>query len=104
MKVCPVQKFGMKPVMDHYVKTGQVLGKGTDDLEGFDLKGKGYFGPGQKPHFPKDFFEIPRGRFENWIFEQLKNQLVDRDPTPQELRRFGNKVREALKVKRETTG
>jgi len=103
MKVCPVQKFGMKPVMDHYVNTGTVLGKGTDDLEGFDLKDKGHFGPGQKPHFSPDFFEIPRGRFENWIFEKLKDQLADRDPNPEELRKFGDKVREALKVQRETT-
>ncbi len=94
----------MKPVMDHYVETGQVMGKRTDDLEGFDLKGKGHFGPGQKPHFAPAFFEIPRGRLENWRFEQLKDRLSGRDPTPEELRRFGEEVREALNTQRETTG
>ena len=36
MKVCPIQKYGLKNVMDHYAATGQVLGKGTHDLEGYD--------------------------------------------------------------------
>ena len=70
----------------------------------FDLKGKGHFGPGQKPHFAPAFFEIPRGRLENWRFEQLKDRLSGRDPTPEELRRFGEEVREALNTQRETTG
>ncbi|HEY9528189.1 MAG TPA: reductive dehalogenase domain-containing protein, partial [Anaerolineales bacterium] len=30
MKVCPIQKYGMPAVMEHYVETGEVLGKGTD--------------------------------------------------------------------------
>ena len=34
MKVCPIQRYGMKPVLDHYSATGQVLGKGTHLLEG----------------------------------------------------------------------
>ena len=46
MKVCPVQRYGMKPVMEHYVATGDILGKGTPNLEGYELRGKGYFGPG----------------------------------------------------------
>lgn len=29
MKTCPIQRFGMKDVMEHYVATGEVLGKGT---------------------------------------------------------------------------
>ncbi|MSQ17875.1 MAG: hypothetical protein EXR54_10060, partial [Dehalococcoidia bacterium] len=28
MKVCPIQKYGLKDTMDHYAATGQVLGKG----------------------------------------------------------------------------
>ena len=104
MKVCPVQKVGMQPVMEHYVETGEVLGKGTDDLEGYDLKDKGHFGPGKKPHFTPDFFEIPRGRFENWLFEQFKERLSGRTPTPEELRLFVSEVREALDTRREATG
>src|SRR5262249_25109933 len=47
LKVCPVQKFGLKAVLDHYRETGEVLGKGTEELEGYNLGEKGYFGPGQ---------------------------------------------------------
>ena len=51
MKVCPVQKYGYDAVMDHFKATGEVLGKGTEELEGYDLKGKGHFGPGKLPVF-----------------------------------------------------
>ena len=40
MIVCPIQKYGMKPVMEHYVETGEVLGKDSENLEGYALKGK----------------------------------------------------------------
>ena len=62
MKVCPVQKYGLKNVMDHYAATGQVLGKGTHDLEATSSVGKGYFGPGELPVFESDFFSaMPHG-------------------------------------------
>jgi len=75
MKVCPIQKYGMATVMDHYVKTGQVLGKGTDALEGYTLEGKGYCGPGQLPVFDTAFFDMPHGRAEDWAFEELVKKL-----------------------------
>ena len=75
MKVCPVQKYGLKNVMDHYADTGQVLGKGTHDLEGYELEGKGYFGPGELPVFERDFFSaMPHGDSGEWTFEQFKEQ------------------------------
>ena len=74
MKVCPVQKYGLKNVMDHYAETGQVLGKGTHDLEGFELEGKGYFGPGELPAFDRGFFDMPRGTIEDFAFESFKEQ------------------------------
>ncbi len=77
MKVCPVQKYGMKKVMENYAATGQVLGKGTHDLEGYSLEGMGYFGPGELPTFDSTFFDIPHGRAENWAFEELKTQIKD---------------------------
>ena len=68
MKVCPINKYGAKSVMEHYAQTGQVLGKGTHDLEGYTLHdestGKyatGYFGPGELPTFNAEFFKIPQG-------------------------------------------
>lgn len=49
MKTCPVQKYGLPTVLDHYIATGEVLGKGSDELEGYKwLDGRRY-GPGQKP-------------------------------------------------------
>ncbi len=78
-KVCPVQKFGMKAVMEHYTRTGAILGKGTDDLEGYNLPDKGYFGPGGLPHFDPEFFHIPEGRLEEWVIEQLKERIKEGD-------------------------
>ncbi|PKB78333.1 MAG: hypothetical protein BZY88_19040 [SAR202 cluster bacterium Io17-Chloro-G9] len=74
MKVCPVQKYGLKNVMDHYAETGQVLGKGTHDLEGYSLDGKGYFGPGELPAFDRDFFNMPHGDEFEWAFEEFKDK------------------------------
>jgi ferredoxin len=76
MKVCPVQKYGMQPVMEHYVETGEILGKGTDSLEGYALADKGYFGPGQLPSFTPDFFKMPRGRSEDWVLMEFRDKLM----------------------------
>ena len=75
MKVCPIQRYGMKNVLDHYVSTGSVLGKGTHLLEGYTMKGKGYFGPGELPRFNSDFFDMPHGRSEDVAFEDLKDRI-----------------------------
>jgi ferredoxin len=72
MKVCPIQKYGMQTVMEHYAATGQVLGKGTHDLEGYSLEGKGYFGPGELPVFDGGFFEMPHGDAGEWAFDRFK--------------------------------
>ncbi len=75
MKVCPVQKYGLKSTMEHYAATGQVLGKGTHDLEGYTLEGKGYFGPGELPVFENDFFStMPHGNADEYAFEQFKEK------------------------------
>lgn len=58
MKVCPVQKYGLKAVYDEYDRTGRILGLGTDELEGYVFDGE-YYGPGQKPILPADYFAIP---------------------------------------------
>ena len=95
MKVCPIQRYGMKPVMEHYISTGEVLGKDTENLEGYSLRGKGHFGPGKLPHFNRDFFEIPKGRREDWLFEEFKKKLDENGmPSKQELSNFALKVKE----------
>ena len=80
MKVCPIQKYGMPAVMKHYVETdGEVLGKGTDNLEGYELRDKGYFSSGKLPQFNRQFFEIPHGRKDEWLFEEFKAKLESKD-------------------------
>ena len=97
MKVCPIQKFGMPAVMSHYVETGEVLGKGTDELEGYTLHDKGYFGPGKLPHFDRSFFEFPHGRRENWLFEEFKKRLANEEtPTTDDLHQFADGVKTAM--------
>ena len=97
MKVCPIQRYGMKPVMEHYVATGEVLGKGTENLEGYTLKDKGHFGPGELPHFDRQYFEIPHGRREDWLFQQFKDRLnKDGAPSQEKLADFATKVKELM--------
>ena len=103
MIVCPIQKYGMRPVMEHYVETGEVLGKGSENLEGYSLKGKGYFASGELPQFDREFFEIPHGREEDWLFEKFKERLkANGVPSDTELAEFANDVMEVLE-KGETT-
>jgi ferredoxin len=49
MKTCPVQKYGLPKVIEHYTATGEVLGKGTDELEGYRWPDGRRYGPGTKP-------------------------------------------------------
>lgn len=56
-KVCPVQRYGLQPVLDEFARTGRIIGKGTDDLEGYDwIDGQNY-GPGRRPKFDKAIFQ-----------------------------------------------
>ena len=101
MKVCPVQRYGMKAVMDHYVETGSVLGKGTHLLEGYSIRDMGYFGPGELPRFNNEFFQIPHGKNEDLLFEDLKDRireggLADDSSGAMVLREFKQKVAEYI--------
>ena len=79
MKVCPVQRYGMRSVMEHYIETGKVLGKGTENLEGYSLPGKGYFGLRRLPQFNAAFFEMPEGRSEDRLLADFKERLSKTD-------------------------
>jgi hypothetical protein len=96
MKVCPIQKYGMKAVMDHYIDNGEVLGKSSDELEGYSLPDKGYFRPGRLPSFDKDFFDMPRGRTEDLIIEEFRLKLSESNGNGS-----SDKVWEEYKVTRE---
>ena len=85
------------------METGEVLGKGTANLESYPLKGKGHFGPGKLPSFERDFFDFPRGREEDWLFEQFKKKLLSSGvPEESELVEFATDVKKVLD-KGETT-
>ena len=97
MIVCPIQRYGMKPVMEHYIETGEVLGKGTENLEGYSMKGEGHFGPGELPRFHREFFEFPQGRKEDWLFEQFKEKLRQSGvPGESDLVEFATNIKEVL--------
>tara|TARA_B000000460_G_C21156748_1_gene239408 strand:- start:117 stop:437 length:321 start_codon:yes stop_codon:yes gene_type:complete len=65
----------MTSVMDHYLETGEVLGKGSDNLEGYQLPEKGYFPPGKVPSFNRDFFDMPTGKESENALDELKKTL-----------------------------
>lgn len=93
MKVCPIQKYGMKPVMEHYVSTGEILGKGTEELEGYDIREKGHFGPGELPSFDRKVFEFPNGTKEEILFETFKAKLQSNGtPKAEEAVEFANEL------------
>ena len=75
MKVCPVQRYGLPEVMKHYVATGEVLGKDSDNLEGYSLPGKGYFKPGVLPKFEAGFFDMPMGRSEDLVMDEYREAV-----------------------------
>ncbi len=105
MKVCPIQRFGMPAVMEHYVATGEVLGKGTHLLEGYTFLERGYFGPGELPQFDRQFFEIPHGRNEEWLFQQFKEKLINEGlPAEEEIVGFAKQVRNILVKGNSTIG
>jgi epoxyqueuosine reductase len=58
MKVCPVQKYGLGPVLEEFDRSGKILGKDTDELEGYDFDGK-HYGPGERPRLEPSFFSPP---------------------------------------------
>jgi ferredoxin len=55
MKVCPIQRYGLERVTTHYLETGTVLGKGTDELEGYDWIDGRHYGPQARPRLTKEF-------------------------------------------------
>ncbi len=77
MKVCPIQRYGMPEVMKHYIETGNVLGKATENLEGYTLPDKGYFKTGQLPKFEPAFFDMPLGRSEDLVVDDYRERLQD---------------------------
>jgi epoxyqueuosine reductase len=65
MKVCPVQAYGLGAVLAEFERSGQILGVGIDDLEGYDWLYDGrHYGPGEKPRLPAELQSPPDMPFE----------------------------------------
>ncbi len=64
MKVCPIQRYGLGAVLDEFARSGRILGRHTDDLEGYDwpLDGR-HYGPGERPRLPLEFHTPPGFNF-----------------------------------------
>ena len=60
MKVCPVQRYGLDAILEHREQTGEILGLGSDELEGYDwpLDGR-HYGPGETPRVAEDVIRNP---------------------------------------------
>ncbi len=60
MKVCPVQRYGLAAVLSEFAHSGRILGRGSDQLEGYDwpLDGR-HYGPGERPRLPIAFHDPP---------------------------------------------
>jgi ferredoxin len=55
VKVCPIQRFGLEAVIAYHTETGRILGKDTDDLEGYTWTLDGhYYGVGEKPRISSE--------------------------------------------------
>lgn len=49
-KACPIQRFGVEAVIAYYEETGRILGKDSDELEGYRWPiDHRYYGVGEKP-------------------------------------------------------
>ncbi len=82
--------------MEHYVATGEVLGKGTDDLEGFTLRGQ-YFGVSELPQLDSETFQFPHGPKDGWLFHEFKERLKKEGiPPADQLQRFAAAVKRIL--------
>jgi epoxyqueuosine reductase len=58
MKVCPAQRYGLAAVAEHLERTGEILGKGTDDLEGYDWIDGLHYPPGCGPKISEEFLAM----------------------------------------------
>jgi ferredoxin len=60
MKVCPVQRYGLERIWKHWEATGEVLGRGTDELEAYDWIDGRRYRAAERPRLEPAFFR-PRG-------------------------------------------
>lgn len=59
MTTCPAQKFGTAAMIEHWEKTGEILGKDTEDLEGYVWEDGKYYGLRERPSPDPVFMAMP---------------------------------------------
>ncbi len=60
MKVCPVQRYGLDAILAHREATGEILGLGSDELEGYDWPlDDRHYGPGETPRVGEEVISNP---------------------------------------------
>ena len=57
MKVCPVQRYGLNAVVQEWEASGKILGKDTDELEGYYWIDGRRYGPGEKPRITRELLQ-----------------------------------------------
>ncbi len=67
LKVCPIQRFGLKAVIDEWEKNKRILGKGTDELEAYTFVDGHYYRKNERPKVSTEFI-APEGL----MFDPLK--------------------------------
>jgi epoxyqueuosine reductase len=73
MKVCPIQRYGLEAVTEHFEQNGTVLGVGSDELEGFDWPRDGRrYGPGKKPRVNSELVNPP-----GWVYDASASERAD---------------------------
>ncbi len=64
MKVCPVQRYGLDAVTEHWEETGTILGRGSDELEAYDWIDGRRYRSGERPRLEPAFFRPPGLEFD----------------------------------------
>ena len=62
-KVCPVQRYGLNAILGEYARTGQILGKHSDELEGYHFQGRHYSAE-EHPKLSAEYFAPPGFQFD----------------------------------------
>ena len=71
--MAPVMAVSL-PTQDQF-NNGQVPGKGTHQLEGYEIRALGYFGPNELPQFDSEFFHIHESYGAQYILQELKARI-----------------------------
>jgi ferredoxin len=58
LKVCPIHRYGLKAVHEEFERSGTILGRRTDGLEGYTWVDGRYYGPGERPRLGREMFRV----------------------------------------------